>query len=371
MKRHDVPALPADLAASPAPWLRIHTLGRFQIDWVDPLSGKITPLPAKKLRGQNAATAFGLLKALLGCPDRFATRAWLNEQFWPTSRQRSAEERLTDVVSSLRALLRPEGCTAMFVHFVYGSDGRGAGFRLDAYPQLWCDADAFEWYAKHALLLEQRGQDSTACWEQAFALSERGTYLPEQVYEEWSRSKRDYLAGLTHDCVHRWIGLLRQMGQVDEAMLRLRSYWLEHLTDEDALRPLLELLGERERFSEAEEYYAKTKAALAEDHHMPDDRTNETIEAVRALRIQRPSLQHRSLQTFLQDNQRNEKTVSLFEEGRYHDMDPLRRAIATGVLHLIGGVVTPAEWWERLASPRPSAINAETFLSIQQLLEAG
>src|SRR5581483_7242410 len=146
MERHNTSALPAELAASPAPWLRIHTLGRFQIDWVDPVSGKITPLPAKKLRGQNAATALGLLKALLSCPDRFATRAWLNEQFWPNSRHKTAEERLNDVVSSLRALLRPEGCTEMFVHFVHGTDGRGAGFRLDTYPQLWCDADAFEWY---------------------------------------------------------------------------------------------------------------------------------------------------------------------------------------------------------------------------------
>jgi DNA-binding SARP family transcriptional activator len=289
MERHDASAWPAESAASPAPWLRIHTLGQFQIDWFYPHSGRAIPLPAKKLQGQNASTALGLLKALLSCPDRFAARAWLNEQFWPNSRHKTAEERLNDVVSSLRTLLRPENCTEMFVHFVHGTNGRGAGFRLDACPQLWCDADAFEWYVKHAMLLDQRGQDSAACWERAFYLAERGHYLPEQVYEEWARQKRDYLTGLTRDCVHRWTALLRQMGHVDEAIMRLRSYWLEHLTDEDALRPLLDMLGERERFGEAEEYYAKAQAALAEDNHVPDDRTNETIEVVRALRIQRPS----------------------------------------------------------------------------------
>jgi DNA-binding SARP family transcriptional activator len=370
MERHDASALPAKPAASPTPWLRIHTLGRFQIDWVDPLSVEVTPLPVKKLRGPNAATALGLLKALLSCPDRFATRAWLNEQFWPNSRHKTAEERLNDVVSSLRALLRPEGCTEMFVHFVHGTDGRGTGFRLDTYPQLWCDADAFEWYVKHAMLLDQRGQDSTACWERAYVLAERGPYLPEQVYEEWARQKRDYLTGLVRDCIHRWTTLLRRMGHVDEAIMRLRSYWLEHPTDEDALRPLLDMLGERGRFREAEEYYDKARLALAEDGQIIDERTTETIESVKALKIQRPLPQLSSSLVFSLGNQKNMKAVSLLEE-HYYDMDPLRRAISKGLLNLIGGVVAPAEWWERLASPRSSAINAETFLSIQQLLEAG
>jgi DNA-binding SARP family transcriptional activator len=369
MERHDASALSAE-PAPPAPWLRIHTLGRFQIDWVDPQSGKITPLHATKLRGQNAGTALGLFKALLSCPDRFASRFWLNEQFWPTSRQKRAEERLNDVVSTLRGLLRPDDCTKMFVHFVHGTDGRGAGFRLDAYPQLWCDADAFEWYVKHAMLLDQRGQDPIACWERAFYLAEQGHYLPEQVYEEWARQKRDYLAGLLRDCVHRWTTLLRQMGHVDEAIMRLRSYWLEHLTDEDALRPLLDMLGERERFGEAEEYYAKARLALAEDGQSFDERTTETIESVRALKIQRPLPQLRSSIVFSPSSQKNMKAVSLLEE-HYYDMDPLRRAISKGLLNLIGGVVAPAEWWERLASPRSSAINAETFLSIQHLLDAG
>lgn len=294
MEEHDAPALPAEPAVSPAPWLRIHTLGRFQIDWFYPHNGRAIPLPAKKLQGQNAATALGLLKALLSCPDRFATRAWLNEQFWPSSRNKAAEERLNDVVSSLRGLLRPEGCTEMFVHFVHGTDGRGAGFRLDTYPHLWCDADAFEWYVKHAMLLDQRGQDSTACWERAFFLAERGHYLPEQAYEEWARQKRDYLAGLVRDCVHRWTVLLRQMGHIDDAIMRLRSYWLEHPTDEDALRPLLDMLGERKRFGEAEEYYAKAQAVLAEDQHSLSSHTVDAMEAVRALKMQRIPFTHTS-----------------------------------------------------------------------------
>jgi DNA-binding SARP family transcriptional activator/tetratricopeptide (TPR) repeat protein len=273
-------------------FLRISTLGPFQIDWFDPATEQATPLPPGRLQGQNAGSALGLLKALLSSPNRFATRAWLNEQFWPTSKQKSAEERLNDVVSSLRTLLRPVGCTDMLVHFVYGTNGRGAGFRLDAYPHLWCDADAFEWYVKHAMLLDQRGQDSTACWERAFLLGERGIYLPEQIEEDWSRSRRDYLQGLLRDCIHHWTTLLRQKGYVDEAIMRLRSYWLEHPTDEDSLRPLLEMLGQCERFGEAEEYYEKARGALAEDGHVFDRHTQEAIEVVRALQIRRVAGTH-------------------------------------------------------------------------------
>ena len=136
-------------------------------------------------------------------------------------------------------------------------------------------------------------------------LAERGVYLPEQVYEEWATPKRDYLMGLLRDCVQRWTALLRQAGHVDEAILRLRAYWLEHLTDEDALRPLLEVLGERERFQEAEECYAKTRAVLAKDGHRPDERTNEASEAVRALKVQRIApLQHTvSTDAILNDEQ--------------------------------------------------------------------
>jgi len=60
---------------------------------------------------------------------------------------------------------------------------------------------------------------------------------------------------------------LRQAGHGEEAIRRLRTSWEERPTDEDALRLLLELLGERERFEEAEACYAKAEAALAEDGH--------------------------------------------------------------------------------------------------------
>lgn len=123
--------------------LRIFTFGRFSLTWIDQEDGHLLPVPPERLQTGGAAPPLALLKALLGSPDRFATRSWLLEQFWPTSKQSRANARLNDVVSALRGLLRPPGSEEKIVHFVYGAGGQGAGYRLDGYPQMWCDADAF------------------------------------------------------------------------------------------------------------------------------------------------------------------------------------------------------------------------------------
>jgi DNA-binding SARP family transcriptional activator len=383
MERYHPPALSTEPAQAPATWLRVCTFGRFQIEWVDPATGERTPLPAERMQGQNAGTALSLFKALLTRPDRFATRSWLLEQFWPESRQRAAEERLNDVVSALRTLLRPPGCTQRLVHFVYGANGRGAGYRLDAYPQLWCDADAFAWYVTHALLLERRGQDSTLLWERASALAARGEYLPEQIEDEWSQQQREYLSGLRRDCVHRWTEVLRQRGCGEEAIVRLRDYWLSHPTDEDALRPLLELLGERERFGEAEEVYAKAQAALAEDGCEPDTRTIETMEVVRALQIRRSAGTLSSLKAqgtpcmrtdrALPNTLDVDQTIPLFQARGGYLFSHSRRMLLQHLIGMTGAALLPdtylpdLETLERLSHAlRSSDIDEITLMGLEK-----
>ena len=76
----------------------------------------------------------------------------------------------------------------------------------------------------------------------------------------------------------------------------LRTYWQQHKSDEDALRPMLELLGEQERYQEAEEYYQQFLCALAElnpaeDEKLrePDTRTRDVREYLRTKQIRRQS----------------------------------------------------------------------------------
>ncbi|HYU74503.1 MAG TPA: tyrosine/phenylalanine carboxypeptidase domain-containing protein [Ktedonobacteraceae bacterium] len=270
--------------------LRISVLGPFHIKWV----GQTAPFPPERLQGRGAAPALGLLKALLCRPNRFASRDWLMEQFWPESSRSKAEERLDDVASGLRSLLRPPGSQAKILHFVYGSNGRGSGYRLEGYPQIWVDADAFCWYVEHAVLMDRFGQDSLAIWEQAYQLASRGTFLPEESYSDWAQSRRELLEGYYRQCTHRLAHLLREARADEEAMLRLRTYWQQYPTDEDALRPLLEVLGTLERYQEAEQYYLQAQEALQQENREPDRRTQDVIEYIRT----RPILRERTGRMF-------------------------------------------------------------------------
>lgn len=261
--------------------LRVWVLGPLAIEWAE------GTFPPERMCGRGSARALGLLKALLSQADRFATRDWLMEQFWPDSAISSAQERLDDVASGLRTLLRPPGSSANFLHYVHGSDGKGSGYRLEGYPRLWVDADAFGWLVEQACRLDRFGQDSLPLWEQAYQLGARGSFLPEERYSDWAQARRELLAGGYRQCVHRLAALLRARGANEQALLRLRTYWQAHSTDEDILRPLMELLGEQERYQEVEESYEKGREALLQEGKEPDSRTQDIAKVMRIKQIQR------------------------------------------------------------------------------------
>jgi DNA-binding SARP family transcriptional activator len=189
----------------------------FQIEWVDPTTGLCLPLPAERLHGRGVAPALGLLKALLCRPRRFATRDWLLEQFWPETTRRKASERLDDVVSGLRTLLRVPGSDEKILHFVYGSNGKGNGYQLTAYPTIWVDADAFEWHMKQAGLMERFGDDPLPFLEAAYQLGERGTFLAAELYSQWSEERRHDLNGQYGQCAYRMADRYRQCGALLQA----------------------------------------------------------------------------------------------------------------------------------------------------------
>jgi DNA-binding SARP family transcriptional activator len=372
--------------------LRISLFGPLALEWVGD-DGTLSPLPQERFAGRGAAPALGLLKALLCCPNRFATRDWLMEQFWPDTPQSKAEERLNDVASGLRTLLRPAGSQAKILHYVHGTSS--SGYRLEDYPMIWVDADAFRWYVEQAARFDRFGQDALSLWEHAYQLASRGPFLLEERYSEWASARREDLAGQYRQCVHRLAALLRERGATEQAILYLRAYWQTHPTDEDALRPLMELLGEQERFQEAEEYYQQLLVVLAQEdmERQPVAQTQDLREFLRAKQIQRRKREHIT-QVF--------PPSSLLETtglatAPYHEMHPhfshvhtqdilpvtqrleeqqpimnrLRRTTIEGLLRLAGVTAVPQEWWERFTSPDPSLLTEEAFATFQQLLEDG
>ena len=108
---------------------------------------------------------------------------------------------------------------------------------------------------KHALLLKQTGKEALSAWEQIYVLASRGSYLPDEVYSDWTKDTRLRVEGYLHQAVHA----LRRLyltdngkGGEEQAIVLLRSYWQIHPYDEDTLRPLLELLGKHGRLHEAD-----------------------------------------------------------------------------------------------------------------------
>src|SRR5579859_7203386 len=260
----------------------VYVFGPLGIEW----RGHPAPFPAERLRGKGSASALALLKALICQPRRFAPRDWILEQFWPDSPRKTAEERLHDVATVLRQILCPTSTTKI-LHYVHGGPRSGSGYQLESHPHLWVDADAFGWYVEQAIRQDRFGQPSLALWEQAYQLASRGPFLPEDCYANWASPRRQEIEGRYRQCVHRLAALLREAGYTEEAILRLRAFWVSHPTDEDALRPLMELLGEQERFGEALEYYQRLVTVLAEDHLTPDERTQDVMQMVSTQQIHR------------------------------------------------------------------------------------
>jgi DNA-binding SARP family transcriptional activator len=305
------------------PQLRIWLCGSFRMEWGDPTTGAALPAIDPTIGSRDRAAALSLLALLLCQPNRQAHRDWVMEQFWPEGRRDVAIHRLENIFTCLRKLLRPPSGGESLVRSTVGKKTSGTSYCLDPYPTLWVDGDALTWNIEQACRMERFGDDALPLWQRAFDLLKRGPFLvddPYDPYAPWVQERREQLGGYSRQCVHALSRLyLARHGETGkaEALLLLRTYWQQSKTDQDALRPLLELLGEQERYQEAEEYYQQYLMALIElgpdkagQPRTPDERTRDVREYLRTRQIQRESkakdrsVIQPSLSTLLLDSQR-------------------------------------------------------------------
>ncbi len=288
----------------PAPFLRITTCGLLSIEMVaeiidseQPLARYVSFAP-DQLRGRGPAPALLLLKLLLSSPklllsnpERFASKDWLIQQFC-RDRELFSNVRLDNIASQLRSLLCPniyEGLRTHLLAHVRSSPASGDGYQLAAYPLIWTDIDALAWNVEQGARMERFGDDPLPYWERAYELVKQGVYLPDEAYSDWSSIQREEVAGVLRQCVQALARLyVVRHGEAgeEEALLLLRSYWLEHPEEEDVLRPLMELLGQRECYQEALGYYERL-CELFEEKQQPDPRTRDVAEYLRTKQIQR------------------------------------------------------------------------------------
>ena len=282
----------------PAPFLRIMTCGLLSIEVVneivstDPPLARYISLTSGQLRGRGTAPALTLLKLFLSRSERFALKEWLMDAFCH-DRELFSNVRLDNIVSQLRSMLCPPEYADLRTHLVThlrGSTGSGDGYQLAAYPLIWVDSEALDWYVEQAVRMERFGDDPLPYWEQAYELARRGPFSPDEAYGDWSRVKREEIAGLLRQSVQALARLyLVRHGELgeEEALLLLRSYWLDHPFEEDVLRSLMELLGQRERYHEALGYYQQLCTILEQENHRPDKQTQDLAEYLCEKQIQR------------------------------------------------------------------------------------
>jgi DNA-binding SARP family transcriptional activator len=299
----------------PVPLARIFTCGMLTVEVLtevvslEPLRGRYEVLSTQMLRGRGAIPSLSLLKLLVGSPHRFASKDWLATQM-QQEMEAGAVIRLDTSASYLRGLLcglKREDSDALrrqIVAYLRNGHGSGPGYQLAPYPLIWLDRDALFFYVEQAARMERfgYGKEALSFWEQAYALASRGEYLPDEQYSKWAQEPREQVEGALRQSVHalRRLYLARDGEAAEEEVIQLlRSYWQTHKTDEDALRPLMELLGKHERYQEAEKYYQQCVVALdaLEEGLRPDERTSDLREFLRTkllFRQQEPQSLHKS-----------------------------------------------------------------------------
>lgn len=294
------------------PLARIITCGSITIEVLQGIihgvDGHIQPVygppDAEVLVKKGTSTAFTLLALLASQPGCYAAKDWLSEKLGHLCEEKEDEDigsmkRVGNVVLRLRHLL----CSSVFkalpqakhvrlslVTYQRATGESGSGYRLSGTPLVWLDVEAIGEHVQRARVLEQYGNDGLAEWQAAYKLAIAGPFLRHEPYSGWALWRRQEIETLLWDCVQvLWRHYVAQgEGGETEALRILQAYWLQHVANEDALRPLLELLGKRECYGQAEEYYAQLCVALAREGKQPDRRTREIMdflrEATRAVR---------------------------------------------------------------------------------------
>lgn len=261
----------------PLPCVKIYTCGGLRIEILQWGGNTVEqtqygPPLSSSLSGRGSIPAQMLLKHLVSAPDHYRSLDWLQEHWYAHDEDRTAL-RFDSKVSYLRTLLCPQYLQKehyalyrrQIVSYVGSTGGSGGGYRLGVYPLIWIDIDAIAWNVQQACRLERHGDNAHSFWERAYQLASQGTYLPEEGYSDWAEPRRLSVTRSLRLCVHALMNLYRRQygekGQC-EVIRMLQSYLLQFPDDEDALCVLMKILGQQERFQEAEQFYLRTKNAV-------------------------------------------------------------------------------------------------------------
>jgi DNA-binding SARP family transcriptional activator len=248
------------------PYFRIHTFGPFHLERL--VSTDATEEPCYQEVGQEEwggrTASMSLLKLLLCCHQRHASKSFLAGTLWPEKEEERARHNLTQAVGRLQKLLRTPSGEELLTETVSGS---GGSLQLAQQSLLWIDADAFELGAKQAALAERQGrcEEALLSWEQAYHVGKAGTFLADDLHCAWTEARRLHLEHVLPRCVQRLAECYLAQARYTEAEDVLHFFWINHLTDEDVAYQLMALYSERGWYQKASRVYERTARALDEE----------------------------------------------------------------------------------------------------------
>lgn len=179
-----------------------------------------------------------------------ASRDKVIDALWPEegTAPLDADRAIAVAKSQLNRVLRPyaEGDVVVLTD---GSDRIGYILNMDLFI---IDADEFESCVAQASEAEGRGNYLQAIerWEAAYRLVQ-GEFLPHDLYNDWSKRRRERLYGKYRLALHRLAQLYAACGRTTEAVEKLHPYALAHPTELDAAMILLPLLAGQGRYEES------------------------------------------------------------------------------------------------------------------------
>jgi DNA-binding SARP family transcriptional activator len=232
---------------APSPPVRVYTLGGFRV------------FVANRVVEDNAwrrRAARQLFKVLLTRPGRRMTRDEIVELFWPESENDAAASNLRSTVYAMRRALEPSGAEpAPEVLF-----GDHASVWLGADPTLWTDCEYFEQLVVDAW----RTPDPLPLLEQASRLY-AGDYLPDDLYEDWARERREALKRTWTELQFGLAQALEARADVNAALEPLQRLLRADGCDERAAQEQMKLLARHGRRPEAVRVYQRLVQSLHEE----------------------------------------------------------------------------------------------------------
>jgi DNA-binding SARP family transcriptional activator len=280
----------SEAATASSPIFRVFLFGEFTIERLiaGTGAGETEPTPRYERIGHEAwgsrGPAIALFKLLLCRHRRRAMKDELVEALWPDTgegerdkRLKNAERAFDAAASVLRRVLRTSDGASLLTNVAVGD---GMRYALAEQERLWVDADAFEAKVAQALRAVD-SQDALPCWEEAYRLAQRGQFLEDNLYQDWTQARRDTLHGKMSECVYALADLYSGQQRYDLARELLWEMVEAHPDDEDALYRLLLLLERQERYQAAWERYQRAKDLLAQDGLSLTPRTHAAVKRIR------------------------------------------------------------------------------------------